>query len=71
MLVVNGLVILRGLFVDYNEWVVFGLDGWGWDDVVDIFIVVEIDFDFGFLLIYGNDGLLIVCCWCRDEMSCV
>ncbi len=66
---VNGLATLRGLPADYNEWAASGLEGWGWDDVVDTFIAAETDFDFGSSPIHGGDGPLPVRRWRRDEMS--
>ena len=66
---VNGLATLRGLPADYDGWAASGLDGWGWDDVVDTFIAAEHDADFGQSPIHGNSGPLPVRRWRRDELS--
>jgi choline dehydrogenase len=66
---VNGLATLRGLPPDYDAWAAAGLDGWGWDDVVDTFIAAERDVDFGSSAIHGSSGPLPVRRWRRDELS--
>lgn len=66
---VNGLATLRGLPEDYDGWAASGLDGWGWDDVVDTFIAAESDKDFGTSSLHGSDGPLPVRRWRRDEMG--
>jgi choline dehydrogenase len=66
---VNGLATLRGLPEDYDGWAASGLDGWGWDDVVDTFIAAETDMDFPNSPLHGNKGPLTVRRWKRDEMS--
>ena len=63
---INGSATLRGLPADYDAW---GLDGWGWDDVVDTFIAAETDGDFGVEPIHGDRGPLPVRRWRRDELS--
>ncbi|MEM8620432.1 MAG: GMC family oxidoreductase N-terminal domain-containing protein [Actinomycetota bacterium] len=65
----NGLATLRGLPVDYDGWAAMGLDGWGWDDVVDTFIAAERDADFGSAPLHGDAGPLPVRRWRRDEHS--
>ena len=66
---VNGLATLRGLPSDYDAWAAAGLDGWGWDDVIDTFIAAERDVDFGSSPIHGSSGPLPVRRWRRDELS--
>jgi len=66
---VNGLATLRGLPADYDSWAASGLEGWGWEDVVDTFIAAETDKDFGATPIHGDSGPLTVRRWRRDEMS--
>jgi len=66
---VNGLATLRGLPEDYDGWAASGLEGWGWDDVVDTFIAAESDKDFGASPLHGSDGPLPVRRWRRDEMG--
>jgi len=66
---VNGLATLRGLPEDYNAWAESGLEGWGWDDVIDTFIAAERDLDFGSSPLHGNSGPLSVRRWRREELS--
>ncbi len=66
---INGLATLRGLPQDYNHWAAAGLEGWGWEDVVDTFIAAERDADFPASPIHGNSGPLPVRRWRRDEIS--
>ncbi len=66
---VNGLATLRGLPEDYDGWAASGLEGWGWEDVVDTFKAAENDCDFGATPIHGGDGPLPVRRWRRDEMG--
>jgi choline dehydrogenase-like flavoprotein len=49
---VNALVAIRGVPDDYDRWVEeFGCTGWGWTEMLDAFMTVEDDVD------YGGDGL--------------
>jgi len=66
---VNGLATLRGLPADYDAWAAAGLEGWGWQDVVDTFIAAERDMDFGATALHGDAGPLSVRRWRRDELS--
>ncbi|MEM9607163.1 MAG: GMC family oxidoreductase N-terminal domain-containing protein [Actinomycetota bacterium] len=66
---VNGMATLRGLPPDYDDWAARGLDGWGWDDVVDTFIAAERDVDLGASPLHGDAGPLPVRRWRREEMS--
>lgn len=66
---VNGMATLRGLPEDYDGWAAAGLDGWGWDDVLDTFIAAETDRDFPDSAIHGLSGPLPVRRWTRDELS--
>ena len=66
---VNGLATLRGLPEDYDGWASAGLDGWGWEDVVDTFKAAETDYDFGSSPLHGSDGPLPVRRWRREEMG--
>ncbi len=38
---INGMLYLRGQAADYNHWESLGNDGWGWDDVLPLFMAVE------------------------------
>ena len=65
----NGMATLRGLPVDYDQWAAMGLDGWGWNDVVDTFIAAERDVDFGSSPLHGDSGPLPVRRWKPGEHS--
>lgn len=65
----NGLATLRGLPQDYDGWAEVGLEGWGWQDVVNTFKAVETDQDFISSPFHGDTGPLTVRRWRRDEMS--
>src|SRR5258708_2486285 len=44
---VVGMVALRGIPEDYDEWDALGARGWAWKDVLPYFRKLEHDFDFG------------------------
>ena len=52
---VMGMVALRGIPEDYDEWERLGARGWGWRDVLPYFRKLENDLDFGGEL-HGRDG---------------
>ena len=52
---VMGMVALRGIPEDYDEWERVGARGWGWADVLPHFRKLESDLDFGGEL-HGRDG---------------
>jgi 5-(hydroxymethyl)furfural/furfural oxidase len=52
---VMGMVALRGIPDDYDEWDQLGAHGWAWKDVLPHFRKLENDFDFGGEL-HGRDG---------------
>ena len=52
---VNGMVSVRGLPSDYNEWAARGAAGWDWDGVLPYFRKLEHDRDFDGPL-HGKDG---------------
>jgi 5-(hydroxymethyl)furfural/furfural oxidase len=43
---INGMHAQRGLPADYEEWNSFGIQGWGWADVLPYFKRLETDCDF-------------------------
>jgi 5-(hydroxymethyl)furfural/furfural oxidase len=49
---IMGMVALRGLPGDYDEWSEYGLTDWGWKEVLPNFIRIEHDHDFS----DGNHG---------------
>ncbi len=54
---VMGMVALRGLPEDYDEWERLGAAGWSWQDVLPFFRKLETDLDFQGEL-HGSDGPL-------------
>ena len=48
---------MRGARTDYDEWVRLGAEGWGWDDVLPVFVRME-DFDGGSSELHGSGGPL-------------
>ena len=54
---VMGMVALRGLPEDYDDWERMGAAGWSWQDVLPIFRKLETDHDFQGEL-HGSDGPL-------------
>jgi choline dehydrogenase len=55
----NGLIHVRGARTDYEEWVRLGADGWGWEDVLGVFLRME-DFDGGSSAVHGAGGPLSI-----------
>jgi choline dehydrogenase len=49
------MVHVRGARSDYAEWVKLGAEGWGWDDVLPIFLRME-HFDGGASELHGVGG---------------
>src|SRR5262249_49850579 len=52
---VMGMVALRGIPEDYDQWDQLGARGWAWSDVLPYFRKLENDFDFDGEL-HGRDG---------------
>lgn len=52
---VMGMVALRGIPADYDEWDRVGARGWAWADVLPYFRKLENDFDFGGEM-HGREG---------------
>ncbi len=52
---INGMVALRGMPMDYDEWADLGAAGWSWDEVLPYFRAVETDIDAAGEL-HGHDG---------------
>ena len=38
---INGMIYMRGQAADYDHWRQLGLSGWGWDDVLPLFLAQE------------------------------
>lgn len=48
---INGLALIRGIPEDYDRWAdELGCPGWGWPEMLDAFLAIEDDLD------YGGDG---------------
>lgn len=43
---VNTCLAVRGEREDFDRWAAYGVDGWGWDDVLPAFCAIERDLDF-------------------------
>ncbi len=56
---IMGMVALRGVPRDYDEWADLGLEGWSWDDVLPHFKRIENDLDFQGAL-HGGQGPVVV-----------
>jgi len=52
---IMGMIALRGLPEDYDEWQAAGAAGWGWEDVLPFFRTLEKDLDFDGTL-HGQHG---------------
>ncbi len=52
---VMGMIALRGMPRDYDDWAAAGADGWAWADVLPFFRKLESDFDFDGEL-HGDSG---------------
>lgn len=52
---IHGMVALRGLPADYDEWVALGAEGWSWQQVLPYFCRLERDLDFQGAL-HGSQG---------------
>jgi choline dehydrogenase len=69
---VNGVIALRGLPADYDEWAELGNEGWGWEQVLLYFRRLEDDRDAlagedGGL--HGRGGPIPIRRWKRDELA--
>ncbi|MBA2676183.1 GMC oxidoreductase [Ramlibacter sp.] len=55
----NDMQANRGLPIDYDGWAAAGLPGWGWQDVLPYFRLLERDMDYGGPL-HGSEGRIPV-----------
>ena len=54
---VNGMAAIRGMPDDYDRWAgEFGCDGWGWSEMLPVFLAVEDDVDYGGDGVHGRGG---------------
>ncbi|ATE63863.1 GMC family oxidoreductase [Rhizorhabdus dicambivorans] len=56
---IMGMLALRGLPEDYDEWARFGLDDWSWNDVLPNFRRIENDLDFNDAM-HGQSGEITI-----------
>jgi choline dehydrogenase len=52
---INGMIYMRGQAADYDGWRQLGLAGWGWEDVLPIFVRQE-DYHGGASALHGTGG---------------
>ncbi|HWK47734.1 MAG TPA: GMC family oxidoreductase N-terminal domain-containing protein [Stellaceae bacterium] len=57
---INAMVYIRGLPSDYDRWAALGCPGWGWDDVLPVFIGSEDNRRHGGSPYHGVGGTLTV-----------
>jgi choline dehydrogenase len=65
---VNGIVAIRGVPEDYDEWAALGNEGWAWEDCLPYFRKLEDDQDFGGDL-HGKGGPIPIVRWKPDELA--
>lgn len=53
---IMGMLALRGLPADYDEWAQFGLDDWSWNHVLPHFRRIENDLTYGQSEMHGEGG---------------
>jgi choline dehydrogenase len=57
---VNATIAARGAPFDFDRWAAMGNEGWGWADVLPLFIAIENDVNFGGDPIHGRDGPIVI-----------
>lgn len=65
---VNGIVAIRGVPEDYDEWAALGNDGWSWEECLPFFRKLEDDKDFGGD-IHGKGGPIPIVRWRPEELA--
>jgi choline dehydrogenase len=65
---VNGIVAIRGVPEDYDEWAEWGNDRWGWEQCLPYFRKLESDQDFGGDF-HGQSGPIPVVRWKDHELA--
>lgn len=67
---VNAMAAIRGMPDDYERWVrEFGCVGWGWDEMLETFVAIEDDVDYGDKAGHGRGGPLPLARQAPDEMA--
>ncbi len=57
---INATIAARGAPFDFDRWAAMGNVGWGWTDLLPLFIAIENDRDFGDQPIHGQDGPITI-----------
>lgn len=65
---VNGIVAIRGVPEDYDEWAALGNDRWSWKDCLPYFRKLEADQDFGGDF-HGKNGPVPIVRWKDEELA--
>src|SRR5690606_12205315 len=65
---VNGIVAIRGVPEDYDEWAEWGNDEWSWEQCLPAFRKLENDQDFGGDY-HGKSGPIPIVRWQEDELT--
>jgi len=65
---VNGIVAIRGVPEDYDDWAAHGLDEWSWEQCLPYFRKLEDDQDFGGDL-HGKGGPIPIVRWRTAELA--
>lgn len=68
---VNGVIAIRGLEQDFDDWVRLGNDIWSWEDVYPYFLSIENDRDFGSAPHHGRNGPLPIVRFKHEELVSV
>jgi choline dehydrogenase len=67
---VNGVIALRGVPEDYDEWAELGCEGWGWEQVLPYFRRLEDDQDVAEDdPLHGHGGPIPIRRWRQDELA--
>ena len=64
----NGIVAIRGVPEDYDEWAELGNSGWSWEECLPYFRRLEDDQDFGGDF-HGKGGPIPIVRWRDDELA--
>jgi choline dehydrogenase len=56
----NGTIAVRGAPFDYDRWARLGNTGWGWENLLPLFVRIESDADFGSRPYHGSDGPIYI-----------
>jgi choline dehydrogenase len=64
----NGIVAIRGVPEDYDEWAALGNEGWSWEECLPYFRKLEDDRDFGGDL-HGKGGPIPIVRWRPEELA--